>query len=169
MSTRSVEAAAVADFGLPRRKRDKPQDKLYDIEVVEEAGARVSIHCTGYGSEYDEWRPRSEVILNKPGFLPSSEEESYCPLIKLACSIKSLKPSRSEEAEVRIQVPCDLGTFRLLQHKGILAGRRRGGFTDDTLSKEQYTITCYSDLDELLGEKWHFRVTNPIGDFSCHT
>ena len=170
MSTRSVEAAAVADFGLPRRKRAKPQDKLYDIEVVEEAGARVSIHCTGYGSEYDEWRPRSEVILNKPGFLPSSEEESYSPLTKLACSIKkSLKPSRSEEPEVRIQVPCDLGTFRLLQHKGILAGRRRGGSTDDTLSKEQYTITRYSDLDELLGEKWHFRVTNPIGDFSCHT
>ena len=66
-------------------------------------GLRVRIHYTGYGSEYDEWWPKSEVILNKPGFLPSS---SLTLRWQLACSIKkSLKPSRSEEPEVRIQGP----------------------------------------------------------------
>ena len=34
MSAHRVEAAAVADFTLPRRTVDK-QNKLYDIEVVE--------------------------------------------------------------------------------------------------------------------------------------
>ncbi len=166
MSTRSVEAAAVADFRLPRRTGDR-QDKLYDIEVVEEAGPRVKIHYIGYGREHDEWRPRGEIVVNKPAF-SSKEEEPYSPLTELACSIKkSLKPSRSEEPEVRIQLPCDLATFTLLKEKGTLPGRRRGvSATDDGSSREQYTITHYSDLDELLGEKWHFRVVNPIGDFS---
>ena len=63
MSARSVEAAAVANFMLPQRTVDK-QNKLYDIEMVEEAGAQVKIHYIRYGREYDEWRPKSEMVLN---------------------------------------------------------------------------------------------------------
>ena len=52
----NIKAAAVADYS--------EQDKLYDIQVVEEA-AQVKIHyIIGNKREYDEWRPKSE-ILNK--------------------------------------------------------------------------------------------------------
>ena len=54
MSAGSVEAAAIADFTLPRRTVDK-QNKLCDFEVVEEAGAQVKIHYIGYRRKYDEW------------------------------------------------------------------------------------------------------------------
>ena len=87
MSARSVEAAAVADFTLPPRTVRDKQNKLYDIEVVEEAGTQVKIHYIGYGREYDEWQPKSEIVLNKPAF-SSKEEEPYSLLTELACSIK---------------------------------------------------------------------------------
>ena len=67
------------------------QNKLYDIEVMEEAEAQVKIHYIGCGM-YDEWQPKSEIVLNKPAF-SSKEKEPYSPLTELACFInKSLKP-----------------------------------------------------------------------------
>ena len=40
----------------------------------------------------------------------------------------------------------------MLQRKGVSVG-----------SSQKYKITAYS---EILGERWYFRVVNPIGDFS---
>lgn len=134
---------------------------------MEEAGGRVKIRYVGYGNEFDEWRPKSEVVLSKPVFLPSSEPASYSPMTELACSIKKrLCPSRSEDPEVRIQLPIDLPTFELMRQKGTLAQHRRGGATDVEAWQERKTIIHYSDLDELLGERWYLRITNPMGDFS---
>lgn len=109
---------------------------------MEEAGGRVKIHYVGYGKEFDEWRPKSEVVLSKPVFLPSSEPASYSPITELACSIKKrLWPSRSEDPEVRIQLPIDLPTFELMRQKGTLAQHKRGGSTDVEAWQECYTIT----------------------------
>ena len=72
-STRSAEAAASTispSHFRPQKRVSK--NKLYDIEVVAENGSQVKVHYCGYGSEFDEWKPRSEVMYTKPAFLPTS-------------------------------------------------------------------------------------------------
>ena len=160
-SSLSVEASTTANYTLRRPQKEK-KSQLYDVEVLEEAGAQVKVHYIGYGNEFDEWRPKMEVVLNKPSFQATAEPHS--PLANLACCIlKRLMPSRSESPDVRIQVPCDVTTFKDLEEKGTLMGNRSaqgGGLV------RRYTIVSYADLDDLFGEQWHFRVVNTVGDFS---
>ena len=42
---------------LPRAKPVKNTDKLYELEVIE-----VKVHYVGYGSEYDEWRDKADIV-----------------------------------------------------------------------------------------------------------
>ena len=101
----------------------------------------MKVHYCGYGSEYDEWKPRSEVVYTKPAFLPSSQQ--YSPLTNLACAIKKhLQLSRSEDPEVRIQVPCDVESFQSLQGVGVIHSEGGG--------VKKYGINDYHDLDEIL-------------------
>ena len=69
----SVEAAAstISPSHLRPQKRVS-KNKLYYIEVIDENGSQVKVHYCGYGSEYDEWKPRSVVVYTKPVFLPAS-------------------------------------------------------------------------------------------------
>ena len=114
-----VVAEALSPLRLPRREAIHKRSNLYEVEVVEEKGALVKVYYTGYSSIYDEWKPKDEVVLNKPNFFDSDEQE-WSPVTKLACSIKKrLLPSRSEDPEVRIQIPCDSATFRVIQSKGV--------------------------------------------------
>ena len=156
-----LQGEVLSPVRLPRKQATNAK-KLYEVEVVEEKGALVKVHYTGYSSHFDEWKPKEEVVLNKPNFQKSTEQE-WSAVTELACSIKKrLLPSRSEDPEVRIQIPCDGATFRLLQSKGVAVGAEaRVGS-----SQEKYTISSYSDYDELLGQRWHIRVVNPVGDFS---
>ena len=131
------------------------------MEVVEEKEALVKVHYTGYSRHFDEWNPKEEVVLNRPNFQKSTEQE-WSAITELACSIKKpLLPSRSEDPEVWIQIPCDGVTFQLLQSKGIAVGAKV-----QTGSSQKYTISSYSDFDELLSQRWHIQVVNPVGDFS---
>ena len=119
-SAKSAEAAAstISPSHFRSQKRVS-KNKLYDIKVVEENGSQVKVHYCGYGSEYNEWKPRSEVVYTKPSFSPSNQQ--YSPLTDLACAIKKhLQPSRSEDLEVRIQVPCDGESFQELQKAGVI-------------------------------------------------
>ena len=53
------------------------------------------------------------MVYNKPKF--DDIEQDYSALTELACSIKKgLLPTRKEDSEVRIQVPFDLTSFRML-------------------------------------------------------
>ena len=160
-SSRGAESS-LSDIRLKEtRKQPRQENVLYDIEVIEEDGGQVKVHYKGYGSEYDEWKPKTEIVLRGPEFFGNVAEESFSPLTELArCIKKRLLPTKSDDPEVRIQIPCDNGSFRELQQKAMLLGRcARGG-------SDQYTITNYCDLNDILGERWHLRVVNLIGDFS---
>lgn len=159
-SAKSLEAIAIDPSHFRLKKRGKESTKkLYNIEIVEEDGARVKVHYCGYGSQYDEWKPKEEVVLMIPQYYEGGELE-WSPVTELACCIKKrLLPSRSEDPDIRIQIPCDHASFRMLQRKAVPVGRCTRG-------RENYTINAYSDLDDLLGKNWHIRVVNPIGDFS---
>ena len=56
---------------------------------------------------------------------------------------------------VSVLVPSTKDGFAELQAKG-KPGRLKG----------QFAISSYSDLNDLFGERWHYRITNRIGDFS---
>ena len=64
-----MEATAgdLTTLRLPRRKAES-KNKLYNIEIVDEKGGEVKVDYVGYGSEYDEWKPRTEIVLTKPDF-----------------------------------------------------------------------------------------------------
>ena len=53
----------LSDLQLPRL-RAKQDDKLYDLDIVEEdvLTQRVKVHYIGYGSEDDEWRDKDEIV-----------------------------------------------------------------------------------------------------------
>ena len=159
-STKSLEAISIDHKQMGRKKSIKEsKNKLYEIEIMEEDGANVKVHYSGYASIYDEWKPKHEVVLMKPDYSDSVESE-WSPLTELACSIKKrLLPSRSEDPEIRIQVPCDHASFQLLQSKAVpIRGCTRG--------QGSYTINTHKDLNDLLGPRWYIRIVNPVGDFS---
>ena len=146
---------------LPRTRRrvsQRPSNQIYAVEIVEEDQYKVKIHYSGYSSSYDEWIRRSEIIYRPSK--GSSPDENLSLISALACTIKQkLVPSRKhKDPAVRIQMPFDSCSFQLLQRKGKNVGTFRGN--------KNYTVVKYSDLDELLGERWHIRVVNVNGDFS---
>ena len=63
-----------------------------------------------------------------------------------------------EDPQVKIQLTFDNSVFTLLKDAGKPVGISRG--------HQVYTIRQYSDLDDLLGNQWHFRLANINGDFS---
>lgn len=156
-SRQGLEAAAIELGHLKQKRKKDSNTKLYDIEVIAEDGHQVKVHYCGYSSEYDEWKPRVDVQYIKPNF--ESRDDKFSPLTELACSIKRrLLPSRSGDPEVRIQVPCDMPSFRVLRELGVptCGGEYKG----------QYTIRQYGDLEGVLGARWYLRVVNEAGDFS---
>lgn len=127
---KAMEATAVSTLTterLPRRKAES-KNKLYSVEIVAEKGAEVKVHYVGYGSKYDEWKPRTEVVHTKPDFGSGCSEQYYSPLTELACCIKKrLQPSRNDEPDVRIQVSLDAATFQMLKERGISRARHGCG------------------------------------------
>ena len=124
-SHKSVEACASADSTRLGRRQTQNNSKLYEIEIIERKGSQVKVHYTDYGSEYDEWKEESEVVYSKPSF-PLDEHQSISPLTELACAIKKkLLPSRSEDPDVRIQISCDVASFKLIHDRGIRNCRGR--------------------------------------------
>ena len=85
------------------------------MEIVAENGTEVKVHYVGYGSEYDKWKPRTEIVNTKPDFGSGCSEREYSPLTELACCIKKrFLPTRSDDPDVRVQVSLDAGTFQVL-------------------------------------------------------
>lgn len=155
-SVRAQEAQSQSRQIHLGRIREDP-NRLYTIEIVEEEDYRVKIHYVGYSSRYDEWIRRSSIVLQAPK--PIETEPELSLLRTLACNIKQkLVPSRKEEPLVRIQLPFDTVTFEALKQKGKSLG--------DSYGHSTYTIRQYSDLNELLGDRWHIRIVNSNGDFS---
>ena len=94
----------LADTKLPRAKRTGRQqdDKLYEIEVLEEKDGQVKIHYTGYCNDYDEWRKKGDIVVDLP-----AEPERYHSFEyhqQLAYAIKS---SLCSDPAVRLQVSFD--------------------------------------------------------------
>ena len=151
-----------ARSSLGSRKRLNSNRRLYNIQVIEEEQYKVKVHYVGYSSKYDEWIRKSQIqytplrtgMRREPDALPEYH------FSVLACNIKQkLVPSRKiEDPLVKVQIPFTTSTFKLLKEAGKSLGISHGHHV--------YTISQYSDLNDLLGNQWHFRVANCNGDFS---
>ena len=97
--------------------------------------------------------------MTEPSGAAETPDEVELALSTLASSIKQkLVPSkRLEDPAVRIQLAMNKSTIQLLHQKGRSLGKQRG--------HEVYGINEYSDLNEVLGEQWHMRISNTSGDF----
>ena len=102
------------------------------------------MHYVGYSHEEDEWRDESEIIIKEvcctipypPTF--ALYREFSLPLVKLEMMFD--------------KIMFDGG----LRVAGKLKEHRRG--------IEHYSVSNYSDLDDLLGKNWHIRGLNKAGD-----
>ena len=122
------------------------------MEIVEEKGAEVKVHYVGYGSEYDEWKPRTEIVHTKPDFGSDCNERKYSTLTELACCIKkTLQPSQGDDPDAVSRCPSMLQLSRCSK-TGIPWARH------ECDSSDVYTVAQYSDLNDILGDNWHFLI-----------
>lgn len=50
------------------------------------------MHYRGYSSDFDEWKEKTEVVLNKPKF--ETTEREWSSVTELACAIKKTSTSK---------------------------------------------------------------------------
>ena len=152
---------------LPRAERCR--DKLYSVTVLESNTVTnmVKIHHVGYSSQYDEWRPAAEIVdvscrartAVLTVTIPNFEPHTFSLYEELAMKIKaSLISTRKGTPEVRIE----MGFNKLIFDEGLKA---RGTLKKVCRGISYYTISAYSDLNDLLGSRWFIRGLNAAGDF----
>lgn len=154
---------------LPRAS--KVAGKLYPIEVVEQDGSRVRIHYVGYDESTDEWRELADIVhLSTENDAETDHQsatevnvqtiQSYNLYNELRVKIKqSLVCGRKQCPSVIIDIGFDLLLFK----GGLEAAGKSKGVSRGNL---HYQIAQYSDLDILLGPKWHYRGINEQGDYA---
>ena len=109
---KSLSAIANQDFAIPPKKQKK-DNKLYDIEIVDEDGPNLKVHYVGYDEMYDEWKPRSQILIKKP----EGDRTGYSPFAELvSCIKKKLKAIHTDDPAVRIQVGLNTYTCNIILH-----------------------------------------------------
>ena len=180
---------SLADVSLPRhgsssartnrgRNEDADADTLYRLTILEEdlEKALVKVRYVGYGSEYDEWRSKEDIVdLHKEESDPSSDEShnddsdvlsslckrtQFCLYDELGSRIKSLLLSnRKADPVCRISM-----TFDTIYFDGLIA-RSKAVPKSRRSSSQVYTVPTLSKLDDILGHRWYIRGINTAGDF----
>lgn len=164
----------VRSVSQKRKCLNDRSDKFYRLKVIEEDETRgwVKVNYMGYSSQYDEWRPKSDIIdLSEPKEVENSQdgvgEDVSIPFPKrpfnlfedLATKIKfQLVSSRKESPCRRISMVFDCIYFEGLIRRASTISKSKG-------SHQVYTILKFSKLNDILGERWFIRGLNESGDF----
>jgi hypothetical protein len=155
-------------YSKPPKKKARTDD-VYPIRIVEEDSSshKYKVHYIGYSKQYDEWKSEGEIISigeeaqdeNPDPKLDCLITERYSHHRELAYRIKmALNSSRKDSPVVRINMPFDRVEFDSgLRMCGVQKRCFRG--------IQRYSINQYRDLNEILGDSWHFRGLNTNGDF----
>lgn len=160
------ESDIYSNIPCSKRRKSKPKDELFPIEVVDEDASRYKVHYVGFSSTHDEWTSKEEVVDLASGEDSDSLNDKTCMAAdrfslyrELATKIKlALNSSRKESPEVRIDMPFDKIEFQGgLMQCGVKKRYIRG--------IQRFCIQKYQDLNGLLGKDWHFRGLNSNGDF----
>ena len=163
----------LASVKLSKACKTSSKDKLYPIEVVEIDGSRTRVHYVGYNSSIDEWQNLADLVT-----IPSAPRSHYDNTSNVTVHGIPIQPfSLYNELQIKIKqalvcrsgktspsVTIDIG-FDYLQFKG---GLQAVGVAEQKSHSNNilYKLTCYKDLDPLLGQKWHYRGANENGDYA---
>ena len=173
----SVDYSRLADVQVPKRTRVHSRgekNKLYHLRVLEEDGERVKVAYVGYGSQHNEWRPRSDIVVlneHEQGESSSDESDTDPPLApmkqfslyeELAYRIKSLLfSSRKGDPVCCITMSFDSIYFDGLIRRGTSVART----ARQPVKLKKYTLSSLTKLDDVLGRRWYIRGLNAAGDF----
>ena len=180
-----------ADVKVPKRTKvlktreiESPDDKLYRLQVVEKDAVNelVKVRYIGYDSNYDEWRPASDIIdlteddpIQEDSIsLGSKSIGDRCDLIRqmppinqyslyeeLLFRIKSLlTSSRKGDPMCCVSMGFDTIHFDGLVMRSVLADRK-----SQNSKRHIYTLSTLTKLDDILGSRWYIRGINAAGDF----
>lgn len=172
----------LCNLRLPRVSKQKigvqrTDSKVYRLNVLEEdeSSGLVKISYIGYGSEWDEWRSREDIIELTDGDGDEVDNSGDCvtrpPLQtfpkqpinlyeQLTTSIKSqLVSYRKRSPYCRICINFDCIYFEGLIQRGSVIPRTK------YLKQQVYTVTKLSKLNDILGHRWYIRGLNSSGDF----
>ena len=151
---------------LPRTKQRR--NKLYPIEVVKRQGTRVKMHHVGYNDDSDEWHESTDIVslshnsssatVTTSTVPAPSAIQPYSLYNELDIKIKqSLTCERKASPIVKITMGFDYFLFT--------GGLQPAGTATKTV-RGRYGIQKYSNLNLLLGTKWHYRGINKHGDYA---
>ena len=190
-----IDYKELSDVKIPKRKRQRVNSKkvetdtrndttLFRVNILEtdEESGSVKVSYIGYSDEYNEWRPRDDIVdltsdadngklvdessgNTNHDFADLGEtlvpipSQQFCLYNELAFKIKSLLIS-NRKADPQCKI---IMTFDKLCYDGLLY---RGVPVKKHGCKEIYTVISLSKLDDILGERWYIRGINVAGDFS---
>ena len=174
----------LSDVQLPKerkqqanvQRKDLGNDRtIYRLNVLEEDESRglVKISYIGYGSEWDEWRRREDLIeLNEEDVDDEDDAMDSCAMQQslqmsplnlyeqLATNIKlQLVSYRKRNPYCRISMNFNSIYFEGLIQRGSVISRTKH------LKKQVYTVTNFSKFNDILGKRWYIRGLNSSGDF----
>lgn len=158
-------------------KSGSNDSELYRLTILEEDPSRemVKVRYVGYGSEYDEWRPVCDIVDLTEESDPDDHDQTeadlmdvcavfglpvrkkFCLYEELAYRIKSLLVS-SRKAD---PVCCISMNFDSVYFDGLV----RRCTLIKSCKQKWYTITAFSNLNDILGPRWYIRGINVAGDF----
>lgn len=175
-----VDYSVLADVKIPRCTRvpkgdleqtSKHSSKLYRLKILEEDkdNGLVKVGYVGYGSDHDEWRPRSDIVFlsGEDGDDPDSGDEDFdIQCLKqfslyeeLAYRIKSLLVSHRKGDPLC----CISMTFDTIFFDGLI--RRGTAVSAPKKQLRKYTLSSLTKLEDILGHRWYIRGLNVAGDF----
>ena len=171
----------LCDVRLPRECKhqvnvQRSDSTVYRLNILEEDESRglVKISYIGYGSEWDEWRRREDIIeLDDEDAGDQDDHSMDCCAMRqslqmsplnlyeqLATNIKAqLVSYRKRNPYSRISMNFDSIYFEGLIQRGSVIPRTKH------LKQQVYTVTRLSKFNDILGNRWYIRGLNPSGDF----
>ena len=182
-----LDYSILADVKVPRRTRPTRENeskqsqssKLYRLKILEEDKDNpdlVKVGYVGYGSEYDEWRSKKDIVSlagNDDGSEDDPREDSEHSDSDLEGPPTMKQFSLYEELAMRIKsmlvsyrkgdpVCCISMSFDTIFFDGLI---RRGMVVTSTSRQTKYTLSSLTKLDDILGRRWYIRGLNTAGDF----
>lgn len=132
---------------------------FFPINIVDEAIVngvpQVLVHYIDWDKKYNEWQPLGDVLTITDQYIFTNPEGTSLFYLQLATAVKeNLHIQRKTDSLVEIRLPMQKESFDLIKR----CGRSK--------SQGWYFISKLSDLNELLGNNWHFRVVNKNKDFA---
>ena len=137
--------------------------ELFRLEVVDTrinllGSEEVKVHYIGWDDQYDEWRPKSDVV-DTPS---ESEQTNAFDLLKIDLKVKvkeNLHLSRVRDSEITLHFPIQRETFETFIHA-------IGAIEDNSKAGRVLFRATHASVAELLGPDWWYRLVNAAGDFA---